>query len=308
MALFDIACLIIFGLSTLFGLIKGLVHQVIKAAGLAGAILIIIYFRPEIIAFLNRTLGIAHNISSYVVIPAVFFGIFIIVTILCFIARHKLKNTRFGPADRILGLILGALKGAALCVAVFYALVQFPSGGTTDFLTEHRVFCESWAAEQIIAGLKCEQVRPYVPVEFIKNAEDVIREPEEKKTFRYIPDLFWARYAARSNPEKSRYIDEHSDIHFHTEIHVTDIEDREGTITLMENRHFTSAATHSRQAPFNIEVKIVVRYKPAPEEERFRVGETLFIIGRLKDYAFTNGTRPHCTINAEATEVKRIQD
>ena len=308
MALFDIACLIIFGLSTLFGLIKGFVHQVIKAAGLAGAVLIIIYFRPEITAFLNRTLGIAHNISSYIVIPAVFFGIFIIVSILCFIARHKLKNTRFGPADRILGLVLGALKGAALCAAVFYVLVQFPGSGTADFLTENRVFCESWAAQRIITALKDERLRPYVPVEFIKNAEDSIREPEEKKTFRYIPELFWARYAARSDSDKRLYINERSGVHFHTEMRVTDIEDREGTVTLMESRRFSSAATLSRPAPFNIEVKMVVRYNPAPEEERFRIGETLFIIGRLNGYTFTDGARPHCTISAEAAEVKRIQE
>ena len=154
MAIFDILAIVVLALSALFGLIKGFVHQLIKAIGLAGAIYIIYRWGGDVTGFLSGNLRIPSYIASYLTIPVILFGAFIVVSIPAYLLRRALKRTRFGPVDRILGLVFGTAKGVVLCAGLLYVLVQLPNEGIKEIFVRHRVFYDSMASEKLVSLLE----------------------------------------------------------------------------------------------------------------------------------------------------------
>ena len=235
MAIFDIACIVIVGLSIMFGVLKGFVHQVLKILGMVAAIFLIVNFRPDIENWLSAKIGIDAAVAAFLVLPAVFFGVFVVISILTYFARASLKKARFGSVDRILGLLLGAAKGAVICAAIFYALVQYPGESINKSLREHRVFPDSWAAKRLVEVAENKNVRPHLPADFIFKARMLLKEaPPESLAF--LPERFWARYSARdTDAKKKAFLAENSGRKIQTEVCIDDVEADGDSVTLTAN-------------------------------------------------------------------------
>ncbi len=307
MAIFDILAIAVLAMSALFGLIKGFVHQLIKAIGLAGAIFIICRWRGDVAVFLSDNLGIPLYTASYLTIPAILFGAFIVVSIPAYLLRGALKRTRFGPADRILGLVFGAAKGVVLCAGLLFILVQLPNENEAirKVFVRHHVFYDSLASEKLVSLLK--RISSQLPSDFFDNAKR-LRKEVPKEAFRYFHETFWAGYAARENDEaRQRFLNAHRDIAFHAEMRVDAVVDENDRILLIDNFLFERPRGPGDSEPIRFRVKLEISYRPEPDEEAFHSGETLFVSGRIRDFEVTHGQDIQYTILANTEEVNRVR-
>ncbi|WP_066556361.1 CvpA family protein [Croceicoccus bisphenolivorans] len=119
MTFFDIAVLVIVGLSALSGLSRGFVHEVLSLAAWFAAIVAIYMFHAPltdlIIAFFednNTNAGLIAFILLLVV-PLV------VLRLLAKWAGSKTRKSALGFIDRILGLGFGLLKGLLMVVLTF---------------------------------------------------------------------------------------------------------------------------------------------------------------------------------------------
>ncbi len=307
MAIFDILAIVVLALSALFGLIKGFVHQLIKAIGLAGAIYIIYRWGGDVAGFLSDNLGIPSYTASYLTIPAILFGAFIVVSIPAYLLRRALKRTRFGPADRILGLVFGAAKGVVLCAGLFFILVQMPNENKAirKVFVRHRVFYDSLASEKLASLLK--RISSQLPSDFFDNAEK-LRKEAPGEAFLYFHETFWAEYAAQENDEaRQRFLDAHRGIAFHAEMRVDAVVDENNRILLIDNFLFERPPGPGDSEPVRFRVRLEVSYRPEPGEEAFHSGETLFVSGRIRDFEVTHNQDIQYTILADTDEVNRVK-
>ncbi len=291
MAIFDIACIVIIGLSIMFGVLKGFVLQIFKVAGIIGAIFLIKYMRPDIEAWLVNALGIESKVASFLVVPSVFFGVFVIVSIFTYIVRTSLKKARFGSADRILGLVLGAVKGAVICGAVFFALVQYPGASIKKSLSDHRVFINSWGANRLVEFAEKPWIRSYLPADFGFNARAMLIETA-KETHLFIPEVFWAEYSALDTAEeKQEFLVQNQGRRIQTEIRVVDVVADGDSVVL---------TSHTGK---HIEIK--VGYKIS-YEEKYRPGAVVLVIGHIRSITHLDNGSERCVISAEAEEIRHL--
>lgn len=123
---FDIACLVVVGVSALSGLMKGFLSQVVSVVVLCIAAVSAWYFaRPFAVYFhllLQRTFS-QFVFDEALVIGVTGVGIFIVLSFLLGVVGHSIRGRMttllaLQMWDRILGMCLGAAKGAAIVLVV----------------------------------------------------------------------------------------------------------------------------------------------------------------------------------------------
>lgn len=113
---FDYAVLTVLGLSLLLALLRGVVRELVSLAGWFAAVALSLLFTQTIADMLPKSLG------SFLASLLAFLGIFIAVWILSgfigLLLSKLVKAAGLGWADRLLGALLGLIRGAVIVLVV----------------------------------------------------------------------------------------------------------------------------------------------------------------------------------------------
>lgn len=121
----DAGLLAVVLLSTLIGLFRGFVLEVLSLVGWFVAVVAAIAFRPEVAAWLpvgdagSRTREIAALVAIFLVVLVVW-------GILARLLSRLVGKTPLKPVDRLLGMAFGFARAAVLAMAVAAVLVATP--------------------------------------------------------------------------------------------------------------------------------------------------------------------------------------
>ncbi|HDJ23702.1 MAG TPA: CvpA family protein [Candidatus Aminicenantes bacterium] len=120
----DIILLVILGLLVVLGLAKGFLRQFLGLVGIVVGFILALSFYPEVASFCQ------NFIRPYVLTEFLaFLLIWGVVVLSSYLLAYLLAKALKGPIklfDRLLGGVLGLLKGVLVCGILLLALVLFP--------------------------------------------------------------------------------------------------------------------------------------------------------------------------------------
>jgi membrane protein required for colicin V production len=123
MNMFDVIVLAVVGVSTVLGLWKGLVRQVLGLAGVVGGYVIAMkFYAPLAAKFLPRFLPVTGHVISFL---AIFIACIIAASIVGWIIGRLVNTAGLGMLNRIAGGLLGGAKGCLIVAVVTMMLVAF---------------------------------------------------------------------------------------------------------------------------------------------------------------------------------------
>ena len=141
----DIVFIVIFLISMVFALLKGLAREIISLASLFGGFLLAVFFYgvpASMFKQFAKTDAIANLLGFFVI----FFGCILIGAIAAFIVNRIIKAASLKWLDRLMGGVFGLLRGWAIVSILVAALVAFPI--RDDFLSR------SVLAPYLLAGAR----------------------------------------------------------------------------------------------------------------------------------------------------------
>jgi len=126
MGMYDILMLVIFGGAVLFGAWKGLAWQVASLAAIVVSYIVAINFREP----LGQLLQTEPPWNNFLAMLILFLGTSLIIWMIFGRVKASIKKMHLAGFDRQAGALLGAVKGALLCMVVtMFAVTLF--GETT---------------------------------------------------------------------------------------------------------------------------------------------------------------------------------
>ncbi len=129
--MFDVIVLGVVGISTLLGLWKGLVRQVVGLAGLVGGyVMAVKFYGPFAAKFLT---GFRPATASVISFLAIFVACIIAASIIGWIAEKLMGTTGLGFLNRVGGGILGGAKGCLIISVAVMMLIAFLPPNSTVF-------------------------------------------------------------------------------------------------------------------------------------------------------------------------------
>jgi len=141
----DVIFAIIFLVSIIFALLKGLVREIISLAALIGGFLLAVFFY-HIPANMFKELSKTDTIANLLGFSVIFFGCILIGAVASYLVNRFIKAASLKWMDRLLGGIFGLLRGWAIASILVVALIAFPI--RDDFLSR------SVLAPYLLAGAK----------------------------------------------------------------------------------------------------------------------------------------------------------
>jgi len=141
----DVIFAIIFLVSIIFALLKGLVREIISLAALIGGFLLAVFFY-QIPANMFKELSKTDTIANLLGFSVIFFGCILIGAVASYLVNRFIKAASLKWMDRLLGGIFGLLRGWAIASILVVALIAFPI--RDDFLSR------SVLAPYLLAGAK----------------------------------------------------------------------------------------------------------------------------------------------------------
>ena len=121
--------LVLIGLSTLIGFVRGVTREVTGIGGWIGAILAVVYGLPAL-----RPLGREYIKNPMIADAAVAIGIFVItLSILIILSRlisNRIKISMLGGLDKSLGLLFGMFRGGVVVCLIFMMLTFVYGAGS----------------------------------------------------------------------------------------------------------------------------------------------------------------------------------
>ncbi|MFC4255753.1 CvpA family protein [Altererythrobacter xixiisoli] len=158
---FDIAVLLVVGVSAAVGFMRGFVQEVLSLAALAVSVIAIRYFHTDL------TGGLTDMVGSESGAAVLAFGLLLLIPYFAvkLLARQAGKTSRgsvLGPVDRVLGFGFGAVKGVLIVVIVFSLLVLFydtiwgPSG-RPEWITSARTYAFVNASSDAMVSMISER-------------------------------------------------------------------------------------------------------------------------------------------------------
>jgi len=115
MTLFDYAVLVIIGLSVLFGVIRGLVREVLSLAAWITAFVAANLLAGEIAPLLPQALA-TPELRLLVAFMVVFLVVLIVMSVLAILASKLVKSAGLGMEDRGLGGVFGLARGLLVVI------------------------------------------------------------------------------------------------------------------------------------------------------------------------------------------------
>jgi membrane protein required for colicin V production len=119
---FDIFVLIVVALSALFALSRGLVTEVLSLAAWVGAFIGMRLFFAPVSLWMRGHIDSKPG-ADILTLGLLFFTIFLLLRWLAGFVGDKIKSSKIGIVDRILGMAFGALRGL-LIVSLAYAALM----------------------------------------------------------------------------------------------------------------------------------------------------------------------------------------
>ena len=164
----DIIVLIVIGISTAYGIWKGLIKQVFSIAGIiAGYVVASHYYIPfsSYLKFNDQNLA---KILSFILI---FIGCVIIATVLAFIVNKIFRLPGLGFINSFLGGVVGFLKGFLLIAIAVIVLIALLSA-------ENQLLSRSVTVPYILRGINtAENMIPRdIKAQYNKKVEDLKKE------------------------------------------------------------------------------------------------------------------------------------
>ncbi|MEJ2245844.1 MAG: CvpA family protein [Acidobacteriota bacterium] len=117
--------IIIFLVSIVFAVMKGLAREIISLASLIGGFILAMFFYP-IPAGMVKEFSKTDTIANLIGFIIIFFGCILIGAIAAFLFNRILKAVSLKWIDRLLGGIFGLLRGWAIASILVVALIAFP--------------------------------------------------------------------------------------------------------------------------------------------------------------------------------------
>jgi membrane protein required for colicin V production len=127
--MFDVAVLAVIGVLTLFGVLRGLVRQVVGFAGvIAGCIFAMKFYGPLAAKFLAGFSPVTGHIISFL---AIFMACIIAASVVGWMTGRLVSSAGLGILNRIGGGLLGGAKGCLIVAVVTMLLIAFlpPNNG-----------------------------------------------------------------------------------------------------------------------------------------------------------------------------------
>jgi len=173
MAGFDIIAIAVIGLATVFGLVKGLFHQFLKALFVVGALAILYFCLPNIEWAMKGAGGATPEMTRYIAVVGIVFAMYIFITVIMYLLRQPIRKVRFGGLDHLLGGVLGFVKGAGLLAAITFALISFPDHNARVTFLKPNIFHNSWAAPRMVVGM--QYIKLAFEQQFFVDAEEMLK-------------------------------------------------------------------------------------------------------------------------------------
>ena len=119
MTVFDYAFLSVLGLSTVLGLWRGLVSEILGLAALILALIVASHY-VDIAAPRFENMIADSRVRMVVVFTMIFFSILLVVSLVKLFLRHLLRAVGLGATDRFFGAVFGAVRGAAIALVAVW--------------------------------------------------------------------------------------------------------------------------------------------------------------------------------------------
>lgn len=120
----DIILLVILGLSVLFGIMKGLVRQIIGILAVIVGLILAVNYYPFVSNLFSRWLS-SSTLSNFIAFIVIFIIVLSMGGVLSFLFSKVMK----GPlkfVNNAMGGGLGLLKGLLICGVIVFAMLVFP--------------------------------------------------------------------------------------------------------------------------------------------------------------------------------------
>ncbi len=130
----DIAIIVVILSLGMFGLFKGATRAIFGIAGLIGGIVLAGYWHESLALFLSPEGSIWSSIAAYAIIVI---SLLIFSTIISQLITKLIFAAMLGWLDRVIGFLLGAGIGLALCIAFVAAISKVP--GTEGFISHSTI-------------------------------------------------------------------------------------------------------------------------------------------------------------------------
>ncbi len=124
---FDIVILSIIGLSSLFGLFRGMIYIVINFLGVIASIVFALFIYPHVVKLFTGhieneiILMVAGGVSSYIISLIIF-------TLACMKIVAMFSFFGGGSIDRVLGFVIGIIRGWLVSVVIYAGYAVFSTG------------------------------------------------------------------------------------------------------------------------------------------------------------------------------------
>ena len=130
----DIAIIVVILSLGMFGLFKGATKAIFGVAGLIGGIVLAGYWHESLAYFLSPEGTIWASIVAYAIIVV---SVLILSAIISQLITKLIFAAMLGWLDRIIGFLLGAGIGLALCIAFIATISRVP--GTEGFISHSAI-------------------------------------------------------------------------------------------------------------------------------------------------------------------------
>ena len=125
---FDIALILILGLSIATSFKKGLSREIIGLVSVVVGLLLGIWFYGTAASWISPYLSspLAAKFGGFLI---VFFGVILLGSLVRFIVGKFLRVTGLSVFDHALGAVFGAVRGGLICVALITGMMAFAKEG-----------------------------------------------------------------------------------------------------------------------------------------------------------------------------------
>ncbi len=168
MSIYDLVMLIIFIGAILFGLWKGLAWQVASVAAIFLSYFVSVTFRGQLATFITAD----EPWNQFAAMLILFLGTSLVVWSIFAMVKGRIKEMELNGFDRQAGALLGAVKGALLCMVVTMFAVTLLGD------TARNAIYASRSGGYIVRGIN--QVSAVVPTEIHKYIDPYIAEFNSK--------------------------------------------------------------------------------------------------------------------------------
>lgn len=150
MASADIVILIMIGLSSVIGLVRGLFKELISLVVWFAAVMLALYFSEAMGDALSGQIADA-SIRTVIGFFIIFLATLIVGGIVQVLVKQLISSTGLTGTDRFLGFLFGSARGVLVCIVALIALKSFEI--EADWWQDSEIIPELLAFEQDVLAL-----------------------------------------------------------------------------------------------------------------------------------------------------------